>query len=183
MIKILKKRLSQEEEGFTLIELMVVLLIIAILMLIAIPTFLGARTKAQNRGAQSDLRNALTAEKTAYTSGSAYHASPTTLKAIEPSLNWVNTTPVKGVANQVEAMVGPNKNTTCLVALSAGGNYYGIADIATGTGTGAGTADSPGTYFIDFGTTAPTFTCSNAISGTAVTSATPATNVWSTGGF
>jgi type IV pilus assembly protein PilA len=37
------------EAGFTLIELMVVVLIIAILIAIAIPTFLGARSRAQDR--------------------------------------------------------------------------------------------------------------------------------------
>ncbi|MFM7616128.1 MAG: prepilin-type N-terminal cleavage/methylation domain-containing protein, partial [Actinomycetes bacterium] len=47
-----------DEQGFTLIELMVVVLIIAILIAIAIPTFLGARQRAQDRAAQSSLRNA-----------------------------------------------------------------------------------------------------------------------------
>ena len=65
----LKARRDQEE-GFTLIELMVVVLIIAILIAIAIPTFLGARERAQDRAAQSSLRNALTAAKTAYTDAS-----------------------------------------------------------------------------------------------------------------
>ena len=69
----LRKRLEgQTEEGFTLIELMVVVLIIAILLAIAIPSFLGARGKAQDRAAQSNVRNALTAEKTYFTDNQSY---------------------------------------------------------------------------------------------------------------
>jgi len=49
--------------GFTLIELMIVVMIIAVLIAIAIPSFLGFRAKAQNRAAQSTL---VMAEKTAY---------------------------------------------------------------------------------------------------------------------
>ncbi len=58
------RRENENEEGFTLIELMVVVLIIAILIAIAIPTFLGARGRANDRAAQSSLRNGLTAAKT-----------------------------------------------------------------------------------------------------------------------
>jgi prepilin-type N-terminal cleavage/methylation domain-containing protein len=59
VLQLLRRRLQGEREGgFTLIELMVVVLIIAILIAIAVPTFLGARTRAQNRAAQSNPRNA-----------------------------------------------------------------------------------------------------------------------------
>src|SRR5437868_13364716 len=85
----LAKRSRDDEQGFTLIELMVVVLIIAILIAIAIPTFLGARQRAQDRASQSDLRNGLTAEKTYYTDNQTY-GDATTLagSSIETSLKW-----------------------------------------------------------------------------------------------
>src|SRR5436305_13730171 len=84
-LKALAARRQDDEQGFTLIELMVVVLIIAILIAIAIPTFLGARARAQDRAAQSDLRNGLTAEKTVYTDNSTYDATTAAMSAIEPS--------------------------------------------------------------------------------------------------
>src|SRR6266536_1086898 len=88
--KLIERRRNGSEKGFTLIEFMVVVLIIAILIAIAIPTFLGARGRAQNRSAQSNLRNALTSEKTLFTDGDQYSADVTTaLPGVEPSLHWV----------------------------------------------------------------------------------------------
>ena len=44
------------KKGFTLIELMIVILIIAILVAIAVPVYLAATTSAKRRTCQSNLR-------------------------------------------------------------------------------------------------------------------------------
>src|SRR5205823_12496034 len=88
MFKAIRDRLNNDDKGFTLIELMVVVLIIAILIAIAIPTFLGARQRAQDKQAQSNIRNALTTEKTYYVDNQAYTSTPANLSAIETSLDF-----------------------------------------------------------------------------------------------
>jgi type IV pilus assembly protein PilA len=80
---------DHRDDGFTLIELMVVVLIIAILIAIAIPTFLGARQRAHDRSTQAEIRNAYAAEKVVYTDDQAFTEAAATLSAIEPSLTYV----------------------------------------------------------------------------------------------
>ncbi len=62
MLQHLKER-RQDETGFTLIELMVVVLIMGILMAIAIPTFLSTQGSANDASAKSNATNAFTGEK------------------------------------------------------------------------------------------------------------------------
>ncbi len=77
------------EAGFTLIELMVVLLIIAILLAIAIPTFLGVTSSANDRAAQSNLTNGLTEATAQYQStGQTYSGIQTLLSASAPEYTW-----------------------------------------------------------------------------------------------
>ncbi len=146
---------GEKEGGFTLIELMVVILIIAILLAIAIPTFLGARTRAQNRAAESNLRNALTAAKTLYSDSSDYSGVNTTnMTSVEPSLTFVAppTTTVGDVAVATAAGTGSTTSpqTVELAALSASGNCYYLEDLGSGGGAkygeGAGPSCNPTTF-------------------------------------
>jgi type IV pilus assembly protein PilA len=144
MLELLRKRREDEDRGFTLIELMVVVLIIAILIAIAIPTFLGARKRAQDRAIQSNLRNALTAEKTVYTDAQKYADSTgSTLSDIEPSLTFTSGSMTAGSREvAVEKAANPEgtaDQAVCLTAKSASGTTFAVQDIATGA--------SAGTYF------------------------------------
>jgi type IV pilus assembly protein PilA len=78
------------DDGFTLIELMVVVLIIAILLAIAIPSYLGARDRASDRAAQSNLRTAHTNELAIYTDGGGFVDDLAALTKAEGTLNWIS---------------------------------------------------------------------------------------------
>jgi len=114
---------ARRDSGFTLIELMVVVLIIAILVAIAIPTFLGQRETAQDRAAQSNLRNALVTEKTLFARDQVFSATAATLVALEPSLDWtVDDAADGGVLPTLYAGTG----AVCLVSESASGTFFWI---------------------------------------------------------
>ncbi len=81
--------MRRDDDGFTLIELMVVVLIIAILLAIAIPTFLGARQRANARAAQSNLRNVLTNELSYFADDQAFTDSISVLFGLDPSIEYV----------------------------------------------------------------------------------------------
>ncbi len=78
MIK-LKSLVTKSDEGFTLIELMIVIAIIGILAAIAIPQFSAYRERSYNAAAQADLRNATTAQEAYFVDNNTYSSGIATL--------------------------------------------------------------------------------------------------------
>jgi type IV pilus assembly protein PilA len=67
MFKRIRSRLGGgSEQGFTVIELLVVIIIIGILLAIAVPSYLGFRDRAANNTMKENLREALPAAEAYY---------------------------------------------------------------------------------------------------------------------
>jgi type IV pilus assembly protein PilA len=167
------RKMRNKEGGFTLVELMVVVMIIAILMAIAIPTFLNSRKRAQDSAAKSNVRNGLAAAQSVFSQDQVYPATAamvTAMAAEEPSLTFVATSSTS--AKTISVMTDPATSSVVVSGLSKSGKCFATKNVSA---VGGGTTD----YELTAGSssnclaTAPSTPPGTQVSDTTVTTAAP----------
>jgi type IV pilus assembly protein PilA len=136
------------EEGFTLIELMMVVLIIGILIAVLTPTFLGASQRAKDRAAQGTLHDALIDASTVYSDNADYTlATFDVLQRAETSIHFVDAS--QNPTSPTEVSVYPaNASYIVLSSFSKSGTCFYVSDDKSGPGVlyaqapGAGGCDA-----------------------------------------
>jgi type IV pilus assembly protein PilA len=68
----LQLKIGEGQRGFSLIEILVVILIIGVLAAIALPAFLGQRSKGQDSSAKSAARNLVSAMESFFATNKTY---------------------------------------------------------------------------------------------------------------
>ena len=119
---------ASDDHGFTLIELMVVVLIIAVLLAIAIPTFLAARNRASDRLAQTSLRTALNNARVSYSDDQTFAlADENGLRDEDASVTFINASTLSDDGKKVSVDVS-NPTRFVAAASSRSGSCFFLVD-------------------------------------------------------
>jgi type IV pilus assembly protein PilA len=125
-----------DAHGFTMIELLMVVVVLSILLLIAIPTFLGARKPAEDRQAQTILRTSLVAATTGSADTGDYAwVTPGSLQVEESSVVYLaGATHASATQNEVSVATGMLLGDTYVIlsSMSAAGRCFAVFTLTSG---------------------------------------------------
>ena len=121
----------KNNNGFTLVELMIVILIISILMIAAIPTYLGARNRAFRNVAEQALTNSARAAA-AYYAGRQSLPNASQMEKEMSSYDYEDGTEAV-TATRPETIVVDNTNEYHIVTISDAAGTVLKIDVSKGT--------------------------------------------------
>lgn len=119
---------NNKQQGFTIVELLIVIVVIGILAALVITTFTGIQKKARDTERTTDIK-ALHSQLEAYYANNGYY----------PDISNVTTTDLKGL--DATALIAPQNGTTITAAAATTTKYQYVASPA-GCTTAAGNCTS-----------------------------------------
>ncbi len=126
MISLKKHKLG--DRGFTIVELLIVIVVIGILALLVITTYSGIQAKARNAKRQTDIQS-LQTQIEAYFSQNAFYPSLTDMN----SSSWRGTNMKSLDSNALINPSNPTQSTTLVAAPAAKSYSYAVTNSSGGS--------------------------------------------------